>query len=91
MVFTSLTQAPIYYAFNHMDIGSASLLFFVSMFLSMYIIGFIFLGEQLKRVCSNMERWPSGLRRTLGKRVGRKLTQVQILSSPPILNFCVFD
>ncbi len=25
MIFTSLTQAPIFYAFNHMDIGSATL------------------------------------------------------------------
>lgn len=32
-----------------------------------------------------MERWPSGWRRTLGKRVGRKPTQVQILSSPPFI------
>ena len=29
------------------------------------------------------ERWPSGLRRTLGKRVGREPSQVRILSSPP--------
>ncbi len=29
------------------------------------------------------ERWPSGLRRTLGKRVNRNVSQVQILSSPP--------
>lgn len=46
MVFTSLTQAPIFYAFNHMDIGTASLLFFVSMFLTMNVIGAWFLGEK---------------------------------------------
>jgi drug/metabolite transporter (DMT)-like permease len=42
LISTSLTQAPIFYAFNHMDIGTATLLFFVGMTLMMYIIGFIF-------------------------------------------------
>src|SRR4051812_44473943 len=37
LLFTSLTQAPVFYAFNHMDIGSATLLFFVSMLLTMYL------------------------------------------------------
>lgn len=32
-----------------------------------------------------MERWPSGLRRTPGKRVGGNASQVRILSSPPFL------
>ena len=32
-----------------------------------------------------MEGCPSGLRSTLGKRVERNLTQVRILSPPPIL------
>ena len=35
-----------------------------------------------------MERWLSGLRRTLGKCVKRKLPQVRILFSPPIFTFC---
>lgn len=47
LIFTSLTQAPLYYAFNHMDIGSATLLFFVTMLLTMYVVGFLFLGERL--------------------------------------------
>lgn len=47
LFFTSLTQAPIFYAFNHMDIGTASLLFFVTMFLTMNLVGVIFLGESL--------------------------------------------
>lgn len=46
LCFTSATQAPIFYAFTHMDIGSATLLFFVSVLLTMYSIGFIFLGEK---------------------------------------------
>ncbi len=47
LLFTSLTQAPIYYAFTHMDIGTASLLFFVSMFLTMNAVGYLFLGERM--------------------------------------------
>ncbi|MCB9798496.1 DMT family transporter [Candidatus Nomurabacteria bacterium] len=50
LIFTAFTQAPIFYAFNHMDIGSATLLFFVSMLITMYTFGFIFLGEKLTRV-----------------------------------------
>ncbi len=50
LVFTSLTQAPLFYAFNNMDIGSASLLFFVTMFLTMYAVGFLFLGEKLSKI-----------------------------------------
>jgi len=50
LIFTSLTQAPLFYAFNHMDIGSATLLFFVTMLLTMYVIGFVFLGEKMTKV-----------------------------------------
>ncbi len=50
LVSTSLTQAPIYYAFNHMDIGTATLLFFVGMIIMMYSFGFIFLGERVTRI-----------------------------------------
>lgn len=50
LIATSLTQAPIYYAFNHMDIGSATLLFFVGMIIAMYIFGFIFLNEKATKV-----------------------------------------
>jgi drug/metabolite transporter (DMT)-like permease len=50
LIFTSLTQAPIFYAFNHMDVGSASLLFFVNMVLTMYILGFLFLGEKVTKI-----------------------------------------
>lgn len=47
LFFTSFTQAPLLYAFNHIDIGAATLLFFVSMLLTMYIVGFVFLGEKM--------------------------------------------
>jgi drug/metabolite transporter (DMT)-like permease len=50
LVSTSLTQAPIFYAFNHMDIGTATLLFFVGMIIMMYIVGFVFLGEKITKV-----------------------------------------
>ena len=50
LFFTSLTQAPIFYAFNHMDIGSATLLFFVSMLLTMYFVGIFFLREKLTTI-----------------------------------------
>lgn len=50
LLFTSATQAPLFYAFNHMDIGSASLLFFVTMLLTMYTVGFLFLQEKLTHV-----------------------------------------
>lgn len=50
MGFTSLTQAPLYYAYNHMDIGSATVLFFATMLLTMYVFGFGFFGEKLSKV-----------------------------------------
>ncbi len=50
LAFTSLTQAPLFYAYTHMDIGSATLLFFVSMLLTMYLVGFLFLGEKMSPV-----------------------------------------
>lgn len=46
LAFTSMTQAPVFYAFNHMDIGTASLLFFVSMFLTMSTVGIFFFSEK---------------------------------------------
>lgn len=48
--FTAFTQAPIFYAFNNMDIGSATLLFFVSMLLTMNIVGLLFLWEKLTKI-----------------------------------------
>lgn len=50
LTFTSGTQAPLFYAFTHMDIGSATLLFFVSMLLTMYMVGFFFLGEKMTKI-----------------------------------------
>ncbi|MCW1930627.1 MAG: DMT family transporter [Candidatus Kerfeldbacteria bacterium] len=47
MLCTSLTQAPLFYAFNHMDVGAASILFFVAMFFTMNLVGIIFFRERL--------------------------------------------
>ena len=43
---TSATIAPVYYAFNHMDIGTASLLFFAAQLLAMYGFGFVAFKER---------------------------------------------
>lgn len=50
LLFTSLTQAPLYYAFNNMDVGSATLLFFSAMLFTMYFFGFVFYKEKLTPV-----------------------------------------
>lgn len=50
LFFTSLTQAPLYYAFNNMDIGSATLLFFSSMLFTMTFFGFIFFKEKVTSI-----------------------------------------
>ena len=50
LIFTSLTQAPLFYAFNHMDIGTASLIFFAFMLLTMYAVGILFLGEKVTKI-----------------------------------------
>ena len=47
LAFTSMTQAPLFYAYNHMDIGTATLLFFVSMFLTMNFVGVCFFQEKI--------------------------------------------
>ncbi len=52
LIFTSLTQAPIFYAYNHMDIATASLIYFVSTLLTMYAVGFAFLEEKVNTVKS---------------------------------------
>jgi drug/metabolite transporter, DME family len=47
VLFGMFTQAPIFYAYNHMDIGTAILLFYASMLVTMYVVGFTFLREKL--------------------------------------------
>lgn len=50
LAVTCLTQAPLFYAFNHMDVGTATLLFFVTMLMTVYLIGFLFMGEKVTKV-----------------------------------------
>lgn len=50
LLFAAAVPAPIFYAFNHMDIGSATLLFFVSMLLTMNLFGVLFLKERLTKI-----------------------------------------
>ncbi|MEK7648629.1 MAG: DMT family transporter [Patescibacteria group bacterium] len=50
LLFTSLTQAPLFYAFNHMDIGTAQLLFYVSMLLTMNVIGVCTFDERMTKL-----------------------------------------
>ncbi|MCA9308233.1 DMT family transporter [candidate division WWE3 bacterium] len=44
------TQAPIYYAFNNMDIGTATLLFFAMFLITSYVIGSALFGEKLTHI-----------------------------------------
>jgi drug/metabolite transporter (DMT)-like permease len=46
-ITSCFTQAPMYYAFNHMDIGTATLLLFVSLLITMYIVGFLIFKEKM--------------------------------------------
>ena len=50
IIFGIFTQAPIYYAFNNMDIGTATLIFYASFLVATYLIGSIFIKEKMTRV-----------------------------------------
>lgn len=50
LLCTSSTNFPIFYAFNHMDVGTAYLLSFVVTLLTMYVVGLLFLSERLTPV-----------------------------------------
>ncbi len=47
VAFGAATQAPLYYAFNHMDIGTATLIFYSMFVITSYIVGKMFLGEKI--------------------------------------------
>jgi drug/metabolite transporter (DMT)-like permease len=50
MVFTIFTQAPIYFAFNHLPLGTATFIFYGFFLLTSYFIGWLFLSEKINRV-----------------------------------------
>lgn len=41
------TQAPLYYAYNHMDIGTATLVFYAMFLVASYLVGRLFIGERM--------------------------------------------
>jgi drug/metabolite transporter (DMT)-like permease len=47
VLFGVFTQAPLYYAFNHSSIGTATLIFYAMYVITSYIIGRLFLGEKI--------------------------------------------
>ncbi len=47
VIFGIFTQAPLYYAFNHADIGTATLIFYATYVITSYVIGKIFMGEKI--------------------------------------------
>lgn len=47
VIFGIATQAPLYYAYTHMDIGSVTLVFYSLFLIASYIVGKIILNEKL--------------------------------------------
>lgn len=50
IMFSSMAYAPIYYAFNNMTIGSAMLVFYSSLVISMFLLGYFFFNEKFTPV-----------------------------------------
>ena len=50
VLFGIATQAPLYYAYNHMDIGTATLIFYAMFVITSYLVGRIFLGEKITHI-----------------------------------------
>lgn len=45
-----LNQAPYYYGFGHLSVGTATLLFYVALVIGSYLIGWYFFGERITKV-----------------------------------------
>lgn len=50
VLFGAATQAPLYYAFINMDIGTATLIFYSMYVITSYVVGKFFLGEKITPV-----------------------------------------
>lgn len=50
LIFTNFTVAPIVYAFQKLEIGTASFLFYASFTIFAYILGFIFFKEKIDSI-----------------------------------------
>mgnify|MGYP000728179508 CR=1 FL=1 len=49
VLFGIATQAPLYYAFNHASIGTATLIFYALFVITSYIVARLFLGETITK------------------------------------------
>lgn len=50
MLFTVFTQVPIYFAYNHLPLGTATFLFYAAFVITSYCIGWLFLSEKMTAV-----------------------------------------
>jgi DME family drug/metabolite transporter len=50
MLCTVFTQAPIYFAYNHLPLGTATFLFYASFVITSYTIGWFCLSEKMTRI-----------------------------------------
>ena len=50
VVFGALTQAPLYYAFNHATIGTVLVIFYALFVITAYLVGRLFLGERITKI-----------------------------------------
>ena len=50
MIFTVFTQAPLYFAFNHLPLGTATFIFYGFFLITSYAVGCIFLAEKMTPV-----------------------------------------
>lgn len=47
MVFTLFTQAPLYFAYNHLPLGTATFIFYGLFLITSYFVGWLFLSEKI--------------------------------------------
>ncbi len=47
VLFAVFTQVPIYYAYNHLALGTANLIFYSVFLITSYIVGAVWMGEKL--------------------------------------------
>lgn len=50
MIATVFTQAPLYFAFNHLTLGTATFIFYGWFLITTYVIGWLFLGEKITKI-----------------------------------------
>lgn len=50
MIFTVFTQVPLYFAFNHLPLGTATFIFYGLFLITSYLVGWMFLSEKLTTI-----------------------------------------